>query len=139
MSGTAIIRELLAQNTAVTSIVPADLASERLVVGALKQGVKIPAISVISVSSNEVWTSANNLTVKMVRERVQVTCFAPRAMDLERLVKACSLGRGMHTGNVKGYPVRSILRMEVGPYLPPNGDNIHEQSRDFMVTFMEAN
>lgn len=139
MSGTAIVRELLSQSVVVTSIVPTDLASARLVVGALKQGVKLPAVSVTSVSSNEVWTSANNLTIKMVRERVQVTCFAPDAMVLERLVKACSLGRGMHTGIVKGYPVRSVMRLETGPYFPPNGDNIHEQSRDFMVTFMEAN
>lgn len=139
MSGTVIVRELIAQRSAVTDIVPTDVASARLVVGALKQGVKLPAISVTSVSANEVWTSANNLTVRMVRERVQVTCFAPDAMSLERLLKACSLGRGMHTGIVKAYAVRSVMRMDVGPYLPPNGDNIHEQSRDFMVTFMEAN
>lgn len=139
MSGSVIIRELLATRPSVTAIVPADAASARLVIGALKQNVKLPAISVRSISSNEVWTTARNLSVKMIRERIQVSCYALDAMELERLVKQCSLGRGVHTGVIKGYQVRSVMPEDVGPYLDPTGDNIHEQSRDFMVTFMEAN
>jgi hypothetical protein len=139
MSGSVIIRELLAQNPSVTAIVPSDMASARLVAGALKQDAKLPAISVTSISSNEVWTTAQNLTTKMVRERIQVTCYATEFAVMERLLKVCALSRGVHTGIVKGYKVRSVMREDVGPYLPPVGDNIHEQSRDFMVTFMEAN
>lgn len=140
MSGTAIIRELLANTPAVVALVPADVNSERLVAGnTLKQGVKLPAIHVRSISSTENQTTARNLNTKMIRERVQVTVYANRFPDLERVLKACSMGKGVHNGIVAGYKVRNIWPEYVGPYIPPGSDNIHEQSRDFMVTFIEAN
>lgn len=139
MSGSSIVRELLATNPKVTALVPPDIASSRLVVGQLKLGVKLPAISVQPVSSNEQWTTARNLQTKMIRERIQVTVWAATFGQMEQVLKACSLGQGVHTGIVKGYKVRSVMPDAVGPYLGPAGDEIHEQSRDFMVTFMEAN
>lgn len=139
MSGSSIIRTLLAARPSVTSMVPADVASARLVAGPLKQGVVLPAVSVRPISSNEQWTTARNLDSKMIRERVQVTVWGKSFGEMEKLLKACSLGSGVHTGTVQGYKVRSIIPETVGPYLAPDGDGIHEQSRDFMVTFMEAN
>lgn len=135
MSGTAIIRSLLAAHAPVTAIVPIN----KIISGTVAQGTVLPAISVRSVSANEQWTTANNLPVKMVRERIQVTVYGRTFVEMERILKACALGRGVYTGTVATFPVRSIMREAIGPYIEATDDNIHEQSRDFMVTFMEAN
>lgn len=137
MSGVAIMRTLLAQHAPLTALVqPVNIIAGTIALGTLKS-----AISVRSVGSTEFWTTANNLTVKMVRERVQVTAYSNGDFPLlERILKAASLGRGVYTGVVGSYSVRSILKENVGPYFGPgDNDKIHEQSRDFMVTFMEAN
>jgi len=135
MSGTAIIRSLLAAHTPVTGLVPVN----KIIAGTVAQGTVLPAISVRSVSANEQWTTANNLSVKMVRERIQVTVYGRTFVEMERILKACALGRGVYTGTVATFKVRSIIREAVGPYIEATDDNIHEQSRDFMVTFIEAN
>lgn len=135
MSGTAIMRTLLSARTSVTAIVPAA----KIYAGTVPQGAFTTAISVRPVSSNEQWTTARNLHTKMIRERIQVTVYAKDFPTMERLLKACSLGAGVHTGTTAGYKVRSILPESVGPYIEATDDGIHEQSRDFMVTFIEAN
>lgn len=135
MSGTAIIRSLLAARPSVTALVPVAKISA----GTIPQGALTTAISVRPVSSNEQWTTARNLGLKMIRERIQVTAYAKDFPTLEKILKACSLGSGVHTGTILGYRVRSIMPDSVGPYIEATDDGIHEQSRDFMVTFMEAN
>lgn len=137
MSGVAIMRTLLTQHAPLTALVPtANIIAGTIALGTLKS-----AISIRSVSSTEFWTTANNLPVKMVRERIQVTAYSNGDFPLlERILKAAALGRGVYTGTVGSYRVRSILRENVGPYSGPgDNDKIHEQSRDFMVTFIEAN
>lgn len=133
MSGVAILRALLLANTSVTAI------TARVVAGVLPQGVTLPAIGVSEVSSNEERTVARNLPVKMIRERVQVTALAKDYATMKKLIKAAALGPGVHTGVVLGFRVNSILPEGVGPEIPPADDGIYEQSRDFMVTFLEAN
>lgn len=133
MSGVAIMRALLAANSSVMAITP------RVVAGVLPQGAVVPALSVSEVSSNEERTVARNLPVKMIRERVQVTALAKDYATMKKLIKAASLGPGVHTGVVLGFRVNSVLPEGVGPEIPPADDGIYEQSRDFMVTFLEAN
>lgn len=137
MSGVSIMRTLLTQHVPLTALVPVN----NIIAGTIALGTLKTAISVRSVGSTEFWTTANNLSVKMIRERVQVTAYSNVDFPLmERVLKAAALGRGMYTGTVNGYKVRSIIRENVGPYIGPgDNDKIHEQSRDFMVTFMEAN
>lgn len=133
MSGVAIVRALLAADATVMAITP------RVVAGVLPQGVALPALSVSEISSNEFTTTARNLPTKLIRERVQVTALAKDYAAMKNLLKAAALGRGTHTGTVLGFLVRSILPEGVGPEIPPADDGIYEQSRDFMVTFIEAN
>jgi hypothetical protein len=137
MSGAAIVRALLAASPAVTSIVTNP---RNIVAGALEQGTVLPAISVRTISSNEERTVARLLPVKMMHERVQVTVYTkdnPKMMHM--LIKACSLGPGTHAGNVVGFAVKNVLPWEIGPEIPVGDDRVYEQSRDFMVTFVEAN
>lgn len=135
MSGVAIIRTLLANHAPLLALMPAS----KIIAGQIRQDTVLPAISIRTISENEQATSARNLTVKMLRERVQVTIYTKDFVQLDKIRKACSLGRGVHTGTVATFKVLSVLPEYVGPYLGPDGDEIHEQSRDFMVTFIEAN
>jgi uncharacterized membrane protein YczE len=136
MSGTAIVRALLGASPAVTALVP----NARIIAGQVQQGTILPAISVRPVSGGEKASPiARNLSKKMIEERIQVTVLAKSFVEMEKVLKAASLGPGVHTGTVVGFRVNSIVPSYVGPYLGPAGDEIHEQSRDFMVTFVEAN
>lgn len=136
MSGTAIIRALLAAHPPVRDLIPDE---RRIVAGILPQGSAVPALSVHTVDADELPTLARNLSVKTIRERVQVTALAVDYVVMKRLLKAAALGPGVHTGVVLGIRVKSILPAGVGPEIPPGDDRINEQSRDFMVTYTEAN
>lgn len=141
MSGVAIIRELLVNYPPISELVPAA----RIRGGVLPQGIDLPAISITTVYASEFKTIARRRSVKQTRERVQVTVLA-KADDagagyaqMKTLLKACALGAGVHTGVVKGYDVKSVMSDGENPEIPPGDDRIYEQSRDFMVTFVEAN
>jgi hypothetical protein len=135
VSGVAIIRELLARDPAVVVMVPAD----RIVAGLLKQGSPIPALTAHQVGDTEAETTARNLSLRMMRERVQVTALAKDWVTMKKIIKAASLGGGVYTGTVLGFKVCSVLPLGANGEIPPGEDGIYEQSRDFMVTFLEAN
>lgn len=135
MSGVAIVRDLLAADPRVTAIAQPS----NIVVGILRQRTVLPAIGVHKIYGSEQETTARNLQSKMIRQRVQVTVLAKDYPTMEKLMKATALGRGVHTGQVAGFSVRSVLPWGENPEIPPGDDGIYEQSRDFMVTFIEAN
>ena len=136
MSGVAIVRALLAQHAPLLTLAPGI----KVFAGIAPQGTALPTITVTEVSSNEQVTTARNLTTKMTRERVQVTVLtADNYPLLKNLIKAAALGAGTHRGTVAGFRVNAVMPDGVGPEIPPASDRILEQSRDFMVTFTEAN
>lgn len=142
MSGVAIVRALLAAHAPLLAL---GIPSTRIIAGTLPQGTTLPAISVTTITESEQGTVARRLGTKMIRERVQVTVLMNQTggtteyAAFKNLVKATSLGAGVYTGIVVGFRVRSVMPWGVGPELPQDDDRILEQSRDFMVTFMEAN
>lgn len=136
MSGAAIVRALLAAHQPVRDLIP---DGARIVAGILPQGSQVPALSAHTIDEDEIPTMARNLSVRTVRERVQVTALAHDYITMKRLLKAAALGPGVHTGVVAGIRVKSVLPAGVGPEIPPGEDGIREQSRDFMVTYVEAN
>lgn len=135
MSGVAILRELLADHPPVTSIASAS----RVVAGILPEGAALPALSVHEVGNSEEPTIARNMPNRMIRERVQVTALSKDWAEMKRLLRAAALGPGVKTGFVKGYKVCSVLPVGTGPEIPPGTSGIYEQSRDFVVTFLEPN
>lgn len=135
MSGTAIMRALLAAHAPLTALVPAI----NIRAGILPQNTTLPGVVATTVSDNEQETTARNLPGRLVKERVQVTVLAKDYDSMKLVLKATRLGAGVHTGVIAGYHVRSVLPWSVGPEIPPGDDKIFEQSRDFMVTFIEAN
>lgn len=136
MSGAAILRAMLAAHEPVLQYLPGP-GSVRA--GILPQGSPLPALSVHEVDSNEIATLARLGRNKTIVERVQVTALARDYPGMKNLLKAASLGRGVHTGTVLGFRVKSILPAGVNPEMPPGDDGIYEQSRDFVVTYVEAN
>lgn len=136
MSGVAIVRALLAADPRVLALVPAS----RVLAGVVPQGTTLPAVSVTKISGSEEPTIRRRTATRMVRERVQVTVLGKTYGEMARLLKAAGLGPGVYSGQVvSGYGVVSVLPWGDGPDLPPGEDGIYETSRDFMVTFVEAN
>lgn len=138
MSAVAIVRALLTADAAVIALVPAD----RIYAGAAPQLSVLPVISVTRVYGDEISTIARRQPGKTMRTRVQVTVLTKDPGGFaagEKILKAAALGRGVHTGTVLSYHVKSILQQGEGPDLPVGDDKIHEKSRDFMVTFSEPN
>jgi hypothetical protein len=134
MSAAVVVRELLKARTQVTTLVPA----ERLFTGAMPLGAMLPAIVLIDVSGNEIPTVARNGTHSTIRARVQVTVYAKNYETQEKVLLACKLP-GIPRGIIKGFKVNAVEPMGTGPAIPPGDDGIFERSRDFMVTFKEAN
>lgn len=135
MSSTAIIRTLLASTPAVTAIVPAT----RIIAGIVQQGTTLPAIGVSEVSSTAEMTVSRRTNTELVRSRVQVTVYGTSYPQMKQLLLACKMGKGVKNGTVAGFYVNSVMPAGTGPEIPPGDDKIFEQSRDFMVTFAEAN
>ncbi len=134
MSATAIVRAHLIAKPALLALVPAA----RIIVGTIPAGTPLPAISISEVDSNEIDTVARQAPVVTNRSRVQVTVVAQSYSSQKALMAATKLGPGVHTGTLAGFRVLSILPAGVGPDLNNlDDDGIYEQSRDFMVTFVE--
>lgn len=136
MSSVAIMRELLVNWAPLTALVPTG----RIVAGIIPQNTVLPAVSIHEISSNEIGTVAREGATTTNRSRVQVTVVAKSLGAQKAIIKAAKLGGGTHRGVVAGYNVMSVLPEGVGPDLNNlDDDGIYEQSRDFMVTFVEPN
>lgn len=136
MSAVVIMRNLMLAWAPVTALVP----PERIRIGVLPQDIgTLPAIGITSVGGDAIETTARNLSVETIRERVQVTVYAKSYQEQERILLACKLGPGVHNGEVGSHYVNSAIPLGTNPAIPPGEDGIYERSRDFMVTFREAN
>ena len=131
MSAVAIVRALLVAHAPVAALVPAA----RIAAGTIPAGA-LPAIGITEISGNEQDTVARAGN-SLVTSRVQVTVYASSYPEQKALLKAAKLGPGAHTGLIAGYEVRSVLRDLVGPDMGDFTVPTFEQSRDFMVTYIE--
>ena len=141
MSGTSVIRHLLAQNAAVLTTIPAT----RIMAGVLPLNTALPALSITQVSSVPFNFIRTNTPKKMHTDRVQVTALyknvagAPagagypglKAM-LKLVLKACPSQRG----TVNGVVVDSITPANEGPDIYDPDAQIHSCSRDFIVKWI---
>lgn len=137
MSAALIMRILLRQHAPLTALVPAA----KINVGTLPQGTALPAIDIREISGvPKVITMRRMTKTEMIESRVQVTVFVKEDYaQLKKILQLAKLGQGMHKGVVGDWYVNSIIPIAIGPEIPPGDDKIFEQSRDFMVTFAEAN
>ena len=136
MSAVKIMRALLIARPQVTALVP----PARVIIGALPQGGAIPAIGLTEISATEPFKTTRRGRAKTtVRSRVQVTVYAKTYEQQKDLILATKLGPGYNIGEVAGYTVNMVDPVSVNPDIYPGDDKIYEQSRDFVVTFAEAN
>ncbi len=136
MSAVAIMRALLVAHAPLTTLVPAG----RIYAGTAPQGAVLPAISIQEISCVEIATVAREQATTQNRSRVQVTVVAQSLASQKAVLAAAKLGGGVHRGTYAGFKTLSVLPGDVGPDMNNlDDDGIYEQSRDFMVTFVEAN
>lgn len=138
MSAVAIVVALLRAHAPVMALIP----STSVYAGPVPQGKPFPAIGVTEVSGNEQDTVNRDRPKSLMRSRVQVTVLTADPggyAKMKQLLLAAKLGGGNHTGMIGSHEVNSVRPESVNPEMPVGDDGIHEQSRDFMVTFQETN
>lgn len=146
MSGVAIVRNLLVNNAALLALVPAA----SVFAGHIPQGTALPAVGVTEVSVQRIHMTTDAAATKTSQAWVQVTVMTSGSTSttaaytqMKKILAAAGLGRGVHTGIYQGsdfaYNIKAVIDHGIGPEIPPADDKIYEQSRDFMVTFAEAN
>lgn len=133
MSGPAVVRHLLAHDTDLL----AQVAAPKIIVGTLKTGAALPAISIQLVSGVERLTAAmteNRLRTQRVQVTVHAKSVASRLTILELVRAACPNTRG----TLNNVHVDSILPDGEGPSLDDPDAEIYEGSRDYLVKFHAA-
>lgn len=134
MDGVAVIKQLLVEHAPLLALVPAD----KIYVGTVPLGV-FPAVGIREVDRNEFRTVSMDTESVMIRARIQVTVYAKKYPLQKGLILAAKLGRGPHTGIIADVLVKSVERLSVGPDFVDDAAVVYEQSRDFMVTYIEPN
>ena len=135
MNGVLVMRELLLAHQSLLTLVP----TAQIVAGTLPQGSPLPAIGVTEVSRNEFKTVSAGEATTLVSARIQVTVHAKNYPSQKAVLLAAKLGAGVHTGRIAGVKVRSVRRGDVGPDFSDDSAGIYQQSRDFIVTYIEPN
>lgn len=129
MNAVLIMRELLLAHDPVV-----DLVGDNVIAGDVDYD-QLPAIGLGEISRREADTVGR--TSRLVIARVQATVHAHSYDGQKDLLKAARLGDGVFTGIVAGAQVRSVLRDTVGPDMGDPDADLYQQSRDFIVTYLE--
>ena len=149
MSGVAVIRSLLATNSAVTTALGAGppVATSRIIAGDLPLNTVMPAISISLVSGIPRLTIAMTEPNRLHTDRVQVSVLFkgpqgtpagtgyPGVKALLALVLAACPNQH---GTVNGVSVDAILPDLEGPDLSDMATALYSGSRDFIVKWRSA-
>ena len=127
------MRALLVEHAPLTALVPVT----RIEAGDVPTGT-LPAIGIREISGMEEDTVARAGNA-LIKSRVQVTVYASSYLQQKAILKVARLGAGVFTGEIAGFQVRSVLRDILGPDMGDEAIPTFEQSRDFMVTYIEPN
>jgi len=134
LSGVAIVRYLLANNSNLLAQVPAV----RIRAGSLPLNTVLPAISVTQVSGVQQNNLAMDSASYLVEDRVQVTVLAKTYPEIKTILdlvrKACPLSHG----TVNGFTCEGVLPDIEGPDLEDHVQGVHSQSQDFMVSYQRS-
>lgn len=135
MNAVVVIRNLLVNHAPLIALVP----SAKIIVGVVPQATILPAIGITEISRAELQTVSHGQATVLVTARVQVTALAKDYPTCKALLLAAKLGPGAHTGVIAGVTVRSVTRESVGPDFSDPELPLYEQSRDFIVKYIETN
>lgn len=133
MNGVIPVRSLLVADTGVTALVPVA----RIAAGMLPQGVDLPAISLMSVS-----TVDRNIPApgpkRRVTERVQVTVLARTYPETKAILSAVRGAAADQMPAIDGLTDVTVRTDSAGPDFLDEETGIHMQTQDFRVSFNEA-
>lgn len=132
MSGTAIIRTLLAADSALLAVVPAD----RIKAGVLPLNTAMPAISITSISGVPFMTLKMPTSGNLWTDRVQVTVHAatyPQQKSVLALVRAALPST---RGTVGSFVCDSISIDMEGPDMFDLELSIYSGSQDFLARYI---
>lgn len=131
MSGTGIVRHLLANSAGLTASVPAA----RIQSGVLPLNTTLPAISVTQISGQQ----HNNLAMAsasyLVTQRIQVTVLAKEYPQVKSILALVRAALPLSRGTVNGFICDAVLPDAEGPDLYDQQLLTHVSSVDYMVTF----
>lgn len=133
MNAVVVMRALLLAHAPLTALV-----GDKIYAGDVDIDL-VPAVGIKEISRVEQSTVANDGPATLVTARIQVTVYGESYPNQKALLLAAKLGAGVHTGEIAGVAVRSVLRDMVGPDLGDKAAGTYEQSRDFKVTYIESN
>lgn len=143
MSGVSVIRYLLANNAAVTAIIP----TARVIAGPVPLGTVLPALTITTIDSIPMNLIRINEANKMHRDHVQVSALfygakatTPGAgyLGLYQMMKLILAACPSQRGTVNGFAVDSIIPDILGPDLHDQETDLYSSSRDFIVRWIGA-
>lgn len=132
--GVAVIRQLLVAHADLTALVPVA----RIAAGPMPLGTALPAVSIASVSSNDLNIPSPGAT-RFVTERVQVTVMAanyPSQKQVLREVKQAASDKRM--ASIAGLSNVTVHTDSAGPDFMDDQASIRMGSQDFFVRFTET-
>lgn len=128
------VRYLVANDAGVLAQVPAV----RIKAGVLPIGTVLPAISVEQISTVERLTVPMNSARVFSTSRVQVSVFAKTYSQCKSILDLVRRALPNTRGTVGGVDLDSVLPEGANPDLFDSDDQVHMQSRDYMVSFSVA-
>lgn len=135
MSGVAIVRNLLANNSNVTAQVP----NVQIFAGPLPDSLPIPALSVMEIATTEIPTINATAPTTLVEALVQITVVAASYPTLKSLHALVRKAVNYQRGTIAGFAVVSIRRMANGPDFGAVDAKFQMQTLDVRVIYYEPN
>ena len=133
MNGVIAVRSLLVSDAGLTLLVP----PERIAAGTLPQGTALPAITLMSIGSED-----RNILVpgpkRRVSERVQVTVLARAYPEAKAIIAAVRAAAADRMPAIEGLSDVTVQTDSAGPDFLDEETGIHMQTQDFRVSFNEA-
>ena len=133
MNGVIAVRILLVTDTGMTALVP----PARIAAGMLPQGMDLPAISLMSVSSVDRNVPAPG-PKRRVTERVQVTVLAATYRQVKAILAAVRKAATDQMPTIDGLFDVTVHTDSAGPDFLDEETGIHMQTQDLRVSFNEA-
>ncbi|MCK0531771.1 hypothetical protein [Sphingobium agri] len=133
MNGVMVMRKLFVAHAGLIALVPAD----RIAAGILPQGISLPAISLMSVSTAD-RNIPNPGTRRQVVERVQATVMAADYPSLKAVMAQVKKAGADQMPTVTGIENVTVHTDGMGPDFMNEAASIYMQPLDFRVTYSET-
>lgn len=133
MSGQAIVMTVMKAAAALTALVP----EASMYPGDLPQGAPLPAITLHQISGVERNTLSTQESTVHRTERIQATVHASTYTQKKQIFTQLRKSVRYQRGTIAGFTEVSVLPEGDGPDFDIPNASIHQQAKDFMVSYNE--